>query len=50
MLACAVALKLWYNMPYMLVPRHRDYDMIQITPMGPNLAYQNHFDGALVSF
>jgi DNA-binding winged helix-turn-helix (wHTH) protein len=31
-----------------LVPRHRDYDTIQITPMRPNLAYQNHFDGALV--
>jgi hypothetical protein len=30
-----------------LVPRHRDYDMIQITPMRPNLTYQNHFDGAL---
>jgi hypothetical protein len=31
----------------LLVPRHRDYDMIQITPMRPNLTYQNHFDGAL---
>jgi hypothetical protein len=30
-----------------LVPHHGDYDMIQITPMRPNLTYQNHFDGAL---
>jgi hypothetical protein len=32
-----------------LVPHHGDYDMIQITPMRPNLTYQNHFDGALVT-
>jgi hypothetical protein len=24
--------------------------MIQITPMRPNLTYQNHFDGALSTF
>jgi hypothetical protein len=32
-----------------LVPHHRDYDMIQITPMRPNLTYQNHFDAALAN-
>ncbi len=35
-------------LPLNLVPHHRDYDMIQITPMRPNLTYQNHFDRALV--
>lgn len=30
-----------------LVPRHRDYDMMQTTPMRPNPAYQIHFDGVI---
>jgi hypothetical protein len=29
-----------------LVPDHRDYDIIQITLMRSSLIYQNHFDGA----
>jgi hypothetical protein len=30
-----------------LAPHHENRDMTEPAPVGPNLAYQSHFDGAL---